>query len=334
MTKALQQLSDDMADLIERAAPSVLRVDARRRLPATGIAWSEELVVTAHHVVESEDHISIGLPDGGRIDASLLGRDPHNDLALLRAEGGLTPANWAADDALRVGNLALALGRPGQKVKATGGIASGLVSPADIKRRREKFKSMTGRHRRGRGRRRQVRIRMEGLGDVFERGDWLRGLTDGFIQTDVTMYPGFSGGPLLGAEGAVHGMNTSGFSQGVSIAIPVATIRRSVGALLADGKIQRGYLGIGVQEARLPDKVAETLEQDTGLLIVSVDADSPAARADLMVGDILTALDQTGVEHVDELQLLLTKLAVGSEVSVGYVRGGEYRDGSVQVGEK
>lgn len=332
MTNTLQQLSDDMANLIERAAPSVLRVDARRRLPATGIAWSEDLVITAHHVVESEDHISIGLPDGSRIDAGLLGRDPHNDLALLRVEGGLTPASWAADDSLRVGNLALALGRPGQRVKATGGIASGLVRPADIKRRREKFKKMKMEYRRGRKRR--GRSRMEGMGDFFERGGWLRGLADGFIQTDVTMYPGFSGGPLLGADGAVHGMNTSGFSQGVSIAIPVATIRQSVGALLADGKIQRGYLGIGVQAARLPDKVAATLEQDIGLLIVSVDADSPAARAGLMVGDILTALDQTGIEHVDELLLLLTKLAGGNEVSVGYARGGEYHDGSVIVGEK
>ncbi len=328
MTKTLQQLSDDMANLIEGAAPSVLRVDARRRLPATGIAWSEELIVTAHHVVESEDHISIGLPDGSRVKASLIGRDPHNDLALLRADSNLTPANWARDDSLRVGNLALALGRPGQKVKATLGIASGLVSPAQ----REKFRTMKRAYSRGRKRRR--RARMESQGDLFERGGWLRGLADGFIQTDVTMYPGFSGGPLLGADGAVHGMNTSGFSQGVSIAIPVATIRRSVGALLADGKIQRGHLGIGVQEARLPDKVAKTLEQDTGLLIVSVDADSPAAQAELMVGDILTALDQSAIEAVDELQLLLTKLAVGSEVSLGYVRGGEYHDGSVIVGEK
>ncbi len=332
MTNTLQQLSDDMANVIEGAAPSVLRVDARRRLPATGIAWSEELIVTAHHVVESEDHISIGLPDGSRVDASLIGRDPHNDLALLRADSNLSPANWATDDSLRVGNLALALGRPGQKVKATQGIASGLVSPDDIKRRREKFRTMKMAYSRGRKRRR--RARMESQGDFFDRGGWLRGLADGYIQTDVTMYPGFSGGPLLSVEGAVHGMNTSGFSQGVSIAIPVATIRRSVGALLADGKIQRGHLGIGVQEARLPDKVAETLEQDTGLLIVSVDANSPAAQAELMVGDILTALDQSAIEHVDELQLLLTKLAGGREVSMGYVRGGEYHDGSVIVGEK
>ncbi len=332
MRNALQQFSDDMADLIEGAAPSLLRVDARRRLPASGIAWSQELVVTAHHVIESDEDIVIGLPDGSRVAASLLGRDPHNDLALLRVDRGLTAANWAADDALRVGNLALALGRPGLKVKATQGIVSGLVSRSDLARRREKFKS--GKRNFARGRKRRGRARFDGLGDLFERGGWLRGLADGFIQTDVTMYPGFSGGPLLGAEGAMHGLNTSGFSQGVSIAIPVATIRRSVDALLTDGKIQSGYLGIGVQEARLPDNVAEDLEQDTGLLIVSVDADSPAAKAELMVGDILTALDQRAIEHVDELQLLLTKLAVGSEVSVDYARGGQRRDGSVVVGEK
>lgn len=332
MINTLGQLSDEMANLIERAASSVLRVDARRRLPATGIVWSEDLIVTAHHVVESEENISIGLPDGSRIDASLLGRDQHNDLALLRADSRLTAANWATDESLRVGNLVLALGRPGQNVKATAGIASGLVGPVDIRRRREKFRTMKMEYSRGRKRRR--RIRMEGLGDFFERGGWLRSLADGFIQTDVTMYPGFSGGALLGTDGAVHGMNTSGFSQGVSVAIPVATIRRSVSALLADGKIQRGYLGIGVQKARLPEKVAESLEQDTGLLIVSVDADSPAAGAGLMVGDILTTLDQTRIEHVDELQLLLTKLTSGSAVSAGYVRGGEYRDDSVIVGQQ
>lgn len=331
MTNAIQQLSDDMANLVQRAERSVLRVDARRRLPATGIAWSKELIVTAHHVVESEDDITVGLPDGGRVNASLLGRDPHNDLALLRVDGELSPADWAPDDALRVGNLVLALGRPGNKVKATLGIASGLVSPADIKRRRQKFKSTRGGH--PRRRRRRIRMRMEDLGEVLERGGWLRGLADGFVQTDVTMYPGFSGGPLLGADGVVHGMNTSGFSQGVSIAIPAATIRRSVGALLADGVIQRGYLGIGVQEVRLPDKIAEALEQDKGLLIVSVDADSPAARAELMVGDILTALDDTEIEHVDELQLLLTRLDVGSEVALGYLRGGEQRGGSVVIGQ-
>ncbi len=330
MTYSLQELSNDMADLIASAAPSVLRVDARRRLPASGIAWSQDLLVTAHHVLERDEDISIGLPDGSRVNATLLGRDPHNDLALLRADGDLSPADWAEDDALRVGNLALALGRPGQHIKATRGIVSGLVRRAAINRWREQFKAKKG----PRGRKGKRRAHFDGRGDFFERGGWLRGLADGFIQTDVTMYPGFSGGALLGADGTVHGMNTSGFSRGVSIAIPVATMRRSVAALLADGKIQRGYLGIGLQEARLPEQVAQSLGQDKGLLIVSVATPSPAASAGLMVGDILTALDHTAIEEVDELQLLLMKLAVGSQVALSYARAGELRESIVIIGEK
>lgn len=321
MTELMRQLSDAMADRVESAAASVVRVEARRRLPATGIVWADNLIVTAHHVVEYEDDIVIGLDDGRRADASLIGRDPRNDLALLQTEAELTAANWAADDGLRVGHLVMALGRPTQNVQAALGVVSGLANPTDVKRLREKAKAMrrNRRHgRRGRGR----------------RGGWGRALAAGCIQTDVVMYPGFSGGPLLGGDGKVHGLNTSGFSRGVSIAVPAAAIRKSVAALLTDGKIQPGYLGIGVQPARLPDIAAESLEQDTGLLVVSVEADSPAAKAGLMVGDAVTALDDEAVEAVDELHILLANIKVGSEVAITLVRGGVIQTASAVVGAR
>lgn len=321
MTELMRQLSDAMADRVEAAAASVVRVEARRRLPATGIVWADNLVVTAHHVVEYEDDIAIGLADGSRAGASLIGRDPHNDLALLQAEVELAAANWAGDGTLRVGHLVLALGRPTQNVQAALGVVSGLANLTDVKKLREKAKAMRRKRlhgRRGRGR----------------RGGWGRSLTDGYIQTDVIMYPGFSGGPLLGSDGEVHGLNTSGFSRGVSIAVPAATIRKSVAALLADGKIQQGYLGIGVQPARLPDTVAESLDQDTGLLVVSVEAGSPAAKAGLMVGDIVTALDDEAVEAVDELHILLANIKVGSEVAIMLVRGGAVQTASAAVGAR
>lgn len=317
----LMQLSNAMADQVESAGAGAVRVEARRRLPATGIVWAENLIVTAHHVVEYEDDITIGLADGRRVGASLVGRDPHNDLALLRTEAALTPANWAGDGGLRVGHLVLALGRPAQKVQAALGIVSGLVNPADAVRRREK--AMRRRHRHG-GRRR-------GRG---RRGGWGRTLADGYIQTDVIMYPGFSGGPLLGGDGKVHGLNTSGFSRGVSIAVPVATIRKSAAALLADGKIEQGYLGVGVQPARLPDSAAESLDQETGLLIVSVEAESPAAKAGLMVGDILAALDDEAVEQVDELLILLAGAKVNSEVAITLARGGAVQTVRAIVGTR
>lgn len=309
MTELMRQLSDAMADRVELAAASIVRVEARRRLPATGIVWADNLVVTAHHVVEYEDDIAIGLADGSRAGASLIGRDPHNDLALLQTEAELTAANWAGDGDLRVGHLVLALGRPTQNVQAALGVVSGLANPTDVKKLREKAKAM-------------------------RRGGWGRSLMDGYIQTDVIMYPGFSGGPLLGSDGKVHGLNTSGFSRGVSIAVPAATIRKSVAALLADGKIQQGYLGIGVQPARLPDTVAESLDQDIGLLVVSVEAGSPAAKAGLMVGDIVTALDDEAVEAVDELHILLANIKVDSEVTITRVRGGAVQTASATVGAR
>lgn len=328
MTALVQQISDNMADLVEAASLSVLRVDARQRMPATGIAWSENLIVTAHHVVEVEDDITVALADGSQISARLLGRDPHNDLAVLQVNATLNSADWAANDSLRVGNLIMALGRPGEKVKATWGIVSGVVQPADMQRRGARIPAMRAGQGRGRRQRRAMQL------DGHRGGGWGRALADGFVQTDVIMYPGFSGGPLLGADGKVHGLNTSGFMRGASMAVPVATIRKSVAALLADGSIQQGYLGIGVQEARLPDSVAEALDQDTGLLIVSVEDESPAAEAGMLVGDILTGLDGELVAHVDDLQLMLTSLEIGSTVKVEFVRGGVLADGSVKVGAK
>jgi len=324
VTELLQQLSEAMANQVEAAAETVVRVEARRRLPATGVVWADRLIVTAHHVVEYEEDITIGLADGSRAGASLVGRDPHNDLALLQTETALRAADWAADGSLRVGHLVLALGRPARNVQATLGVTSSLVNPADVKRKRERAEAMQRRHPRGRHRR----------GRRWRHDGWGRSLVDGYIQTDVTMYPGFSGGPLLGSDGKVHGLNTSGFSRGASIAIPVATIRKSVAALLSDGKIQQGYLGVGLQSARLPDTVAESLDQDTGLLIVSVEADSPAAKAGLMVGDILTALDGEAVEHVDELLILLAGIPVDSEVAIAFVRGGALQSASATVGAR
>ena len=314
-----------MADLVEVAAESVLRVDARRRLPATGIAWSENLILTAHHVVEFDDDISIGLANGSRVNAELVGRDPRNDLALLESNAVLTPANWADEDNLRVGNLVLALGRPRQHVKATLGVVSGLVNPGDTKRRRRRMKMMFAKHAAGSRQEWKKQAWMKKA--AWKAGGWERLLTDSIIQTDVTMYPGFSGGPLLAADGAVQGMNTSGFGGGISVALPVATIRKSVSALLADGKVQTGYIGIGVQTAMLPEAVAASLDQEAGLLIVSVEADSPAAAAGMLVGDILTALDNEPVEDVDELLALLMSAKVGSAVITNFVRGGELHEG-------
>src|SRR5437762_1377922 len=160
MPEVLQNLSNALADTVASAGTGVVRVEARKRIPATGIVWSADgVIVTAHHVVERDENITVGLPDGKSVSAKLVGRDPSTDLAVLRTEGGgLTTVAQANYDSLRVGHLVLALGRPGDQVLATLGIVSAL----------------------GEG----------------SRGG---GQIDRFLQTDVTMYPGFSGGPLVDA---------------------------------------------------------------------------------------------------------------------------------------
>ena len=297
MTEVLQQLSDALAGAVEATSPGIVRVEGRRRLPGTGIVWSADgVIVTAHHIIERNENIRVGLHDGDTRPATLVGRDPNTDLAVLRVEGGLTPPNWADNDDLKVGHLVLALGRPGEAVQATLGVVSAL-------------------HNEHRGRRK-------------------RRSAENLIQTDVLMYPGFSGGPLVDAGGVVRGLNTSGLSRSSSLAIPAATVRGVVEALLSHGKVRRGYLGIGAQPIRLAAAISEQAGQEIGLMLVSVEAGSPAEQAGLMQGDILIGVDGEPVQVIDELLTSLGSDKVGDAVTVRIVRGGQIQDVSVTVAER
>jgi len=297
MSQVLLNLSNEMAATVEKAGASMVRVEARRRLPASGIVWSPDgVIVTAYHVVERDDNIGIGLPDGQTITATLVGRDPTTDLAVLRAQtNGLTAAKWADINDVRVGHLALALGRPGQNVMATLGIISALD---------EAWRTPTG------------------------------GKLDQYVQTDVVMYPGFSGGPLVGANGQIIGLNTSALLRGVSLTVPASTVSRVVEVLLAHGRIRRGYLGVGAQVVRLPGMLAQQLEQETALLLVSVEADSPAEKGGLLMGDTIVALDGQPVRHLDGLLALLSGDRVGQAVPIRIVRGGQVQEIQVTIGEQ
>jgi S1-C subfamily serine protease len=297
MSNVLIGVSNDLAEIVGTAGQAVIRVDARRRLPASGVLWSSEgLIVTAHHVVHTDENISVGLPDGQTTAATLVGHDPTTDLAVLRVPtSDLTPPTWAGADRLQVGHLVLALGRPTDNVQATLGIISALG------------------------------------GEWRTRGG---GQIDHYLQTDVVMYPGFSGGPLVNAAGHVIGISTSALRRGTSLAVPTATVRRVVEDLVAHGQVRRAYLGVGIQPARLPTVLAEQLEQETGLLLVSVEPDSPAARAGLFMGDTLVTFDDQPVRHHDDLLSLLTGDRVGATVVVRFDRGGQLQDLTVVIGEQ
>ena len=179
MVEVLSNLSDALAETVDKAGSRVVRVEGRRRLPGSGIVWSPDgVVVTAHHVIEQDDNISVGLPDGQTVTAGLVGRDPTTDIAVLRVQSnGLTAPTWAEPDSLQVGHLVLALGRPGQSVRGTLGIVSALGN--------RNWHTPAG------------------------------GRVDQYIQTDVVMYPGFSGGPLVDAAGQFMGLNTSALLRGI-----------------------------------------------------------------------------------------------------------------------
>jgi S1-C subfamily serine protease len=156
----------------------------------------------------------------------------------------------------------------------------------------------------------------------------------GLIQTDVVMYPGFSGGPLVDASGKVQGMNTSGFMRGVSAAVSTTHVNRVVDVLLEHGRMKQGFLGVGAQPVRLPQTLAAELGPETGLMLASVESGSSAADAGLYMGDTIVALDGEPTPHLDALLMLLGGDRVGQTVPVKVIRGGQIHEINVTIGEK
>ena len=296
MADALSELSDSLASMVERTAPSVVRVEARRRYPASGVVWSADgLIVTAHHTVEQDEGIQIGLPQGETVPAVLVARDPATDIAVLRAEAiGLTPIEWSDGAHLKVGQLVVALARPGQTVRATMGIVSAHGS---------EWRTPAG------------------------------GRLGRYLLAEVSMLPGFSGGPLVDASGAAAGINSSGLVRGANPTVPSADVRRVVEALVTHGRVRRGYLGVQTQLVPLLAALAERLDQPTGLLIAHVEAESPAAKAGLLQGDVIVAIDDARIQGPDSLQAALSD-AAGTQITVRTVRAGEVQELSVGVGER
>jgi S1-C subfamily serine protease len=161
-------------------------------------------------------------------------------------------------------------------------------------------------------------------------------MLDAYIKTDVVSYPGFSGGPLINGEGQVYGINTSGFGGGGAITIPVEVAWKVAETLAAHGKIKRGYLGIRSQTVNLPEEARSQLkrEQETGLLIVGMEKDTPAEKSGLMVGDILVGVAGVAVEHHDELFVRLSGDVVGKSTPLDVLRGGTLQVVNVVVGER
>ena len=292
----LKDLSGDLAAIVESTGQSVVRVEGRRHLPASGIVWSSDgLIITAHHVLQKEEGIHVGLSDGNRLEATLVGRDPTTDLALLRVSTKLeSPLTWVDPEDLRVGHLILALARPGRTVRAALGIISALG---------ESWRTTAG------------------------------GNIDHYLQIDASLYPGFSGGPLVTAEGNIIGVNTSALLRDIAVTVPKPTVREVAAELLARGRISRGYLGVGTQPARLPSDSAQQVGQETGLLVISVEPGSPADKAGLVLGDTIVTIGERSVKLWDDLLSVLRRDLIGTSANIRIIRAGKLQNLTATVGE-
>lgn len=295
MANALTEFSNGLTAAVDKAGGSTLLVDARKRYPASGIAYAADLVLTADHVVTRDENIQVRLPDGRSLAATIAGRDPGSDLALLRlSEQALTPAATSED--VKVGQLVLAIGRPGSEgLQASWGIVTSISGPT----------------RTFRG-----------------------GLLDEYIRSETTPYPGFSGGPLINIEGQVLGLNTSGLTRGSSLTIPVKVAWRVAEALAQHGSVKRGYLGVRTQPVDIPEAGRKDRAQTQGLLVLWLEESGPAQTGGLLVGDILVALNGQAVGDPDDLFATLSSDTVGKAIPVEVLRGGRPETVQVTVGER
>jgi serine protease DegQ len=296
--QVLGAFSDALAGAVARAGVSIVRVDARRRSAASGVVWGPGgLILTADHVLERDEDVTVGLPDGRTVGATIVGRDSGSDVALLRlaAEAHLTPI--ARGGAPRVGSLIMLVARPGAGLATSLGVVSAIGGPS--------------------------------------RTRW-GGTLEGTIRTDATFFPGFSGGAVVDPEGRMLGLATSYRGWDYGLGIPLETLERVTGALTSHGRVKRGYLGISSQPVAIPEPLRQklALEQESGLLLVGVESGSPAERGGLLLGDVLVSFAGQPVRHTDDLLAALGPERVGQPSPARVIRGGEPRDLSVVAGER
>lgn len=284
--KIWNRLSTELADAAEQAGRSVVAVQGWR-FPASGVFLSADSIVTVNHAVRGEE-ARVVLANGERISSRVAGRDPGTDLAVLRLERRVESPQpqWGTQAKLRIGDLTLALARSWRgNIVASSGIISGLI-PGPWRTRRG-------------------------------------GELDRFVRPDLTMYPGFSGGPLLNSQGDFLGINTMGLHRS-GITIPASTVTRVSGELLEKGRVERPYLGLAMQGVALPESLRNKLNltSEEGLLVVHVEPGSPAEKAGLLLGDTLIELEGKAVVDTEGVQDVLRSHPIGSEVEARFLRGG------------
>ena len=274
---------DAVADLVDKIAPSLVRIDAGHRFGGTGTVWDQDLIVTASHVVERDEDIELGLDGDKTAKATLVGRDETTDLAVLRADTKLSAASFRSLDGLRVGNFVVAVGRPGKTVRASFGIVSTLGAD---------FQTRPG------------------------------GRIARWLEADAEIRAGWSGGVLLDLQGKALGINNRGLVRHAHLTIPHVTVERVVTELVAHGKVRRGYLGVGVHRVALPEAIAKAVGHESGALVHAVEPKSHAETAGILLGDVIVSVDGQNVESPWGLASVLRD-KVDVEVAIQAVRAGQ-----------
>jgi len=294
----LTELSAQLVTAVEVAGNSVVAIHARRRIPSSGIVWRDGVIVSASHTVRRDDEITVTLPSGDTAVATIAGRDPATDVIALRVEGAKSHVAPKADSSsLRVGSLVLAVGRPGRNVTASFGIISAV----------------------GEGWR-----------------TWQGARIDRVLRLDLSVYDGFSGGPLVDATGAVLGLNNSALARGTPMALPGNAVDRVLDELLERGHVRRPFIGVAVQPVGLS---ASTLKQhglsnDTGLLVLSIADASPAEKAGLLLGDVLLEANGQALARPDDLLDALSSVPSGGSLKLKVLRGGTIKTVSVTPADR
>ena len=289
MADMLSELSRTLQERVLHASPLVASLDWGGRGPLSAILWRDGMLVTSEQSLPGSERYEAVLPGGARVAATLAGRDPATNVAVLRLEAA-APA-WAAGEPEQVGGLILALGGDG-----VGGVTARMGG-------------------------------IEVLGPAWQ--SLKGGRIDRLVRIGVRLPPAAEGGPVVDPEGGVLGMSTFGPRREVMV-IPSATIERAIGPLLTQGRMARGWLGVGLHEVALPRDVAARAGADSGLMVMGLADNAPAAGR-LLPGDIITAIDGAKVTQSRAVAGMLGPETVGRTLSVALVRAGELATAQVAV---
>jgi S1-C subfamily serine protease len=295
----LDEYSRTVVGAAERVAPSVVNIDIKQRVAGRRgpreiggsgsgfIIAPDGFILTNSHVVHAAAQITVNLPDGREYPAQLVGDDPDTDLAVIRIDAPqLTHVRLADSENLRVGQVVIAIGNPlGFQASVTAGVISALG---------RSMHSQSGR------------------------------LIDNIIQTDAALNPGNSGGPLVNSAGEVIGVNTAMIrpAQGICFAIASNTAKFVAGWLIRDGRIRRSYIGVAGQNVPMHRRIVRfyNLPLETGVLVVSVEKDSPAQRAGVREGDVIIAFNEQSIGSIHELHKMLMGEQIGVEAKLLMIR--------------